>query len=1158
MLSSNQPLQYRRSCFYQWQNNLPLAEELALKAESLGIKWGTWVHSQKHYAVFSGETCDYELSQHESYLHRLKTIQNSHAHVPQSKELPWALVLRRFNDYSAHAQKNKTLPHTDSLWKGWGSLGTVWFPSIAFCYDELTQSGCLAWLNPQQDLGLVNVLFTDLLHHKEAEETSENESLAESRVLLNNPEQLSPLLTQEDFATWSKRIEAVKSLCTQDKLSKAVLARSWKKVVNGSTQWSGAKVFQKLIAKAQTNEIPFAFSLQPQVTFVGLSPETLFSMEQDIIHTHALAGTRMFNQHMSEAEKKDLVVELKQAPKDQQEHHIVVEQIKDTLTHLCKSVTIAERGIKTLRHLVHLETPIMGELKPDISGFQILEALHPTPALGGAPKELALSLINEQEPFHRGGYAAPWMWSNSAQEMTSVVGIRSALIHAEQAFVFAGAGIVADSIAELEWEETQAKANVMASILDHQVCVSVDTKEYQQTQKCSPAQSVLWRCLEMIKNMMKLGLSGAVISPGSRNTPLALALQHLLPYEICVDERSAAFVALGWAKSTHAPIALCCTSGSAGAHYLPALIEAWYSAIPLVVMTADRPPRLRNSGAAQTINQLDLYGSYVKHSVDLPVEPLKATASTRIALNRSWKELGAYALQQAQTLPHAPTHINVPFEEPLWDLACDDLLNSLSVQKQAVSNPLFTSLISPVSMDVTSLIPQKLFDALITSLIQKRGLIYCGPLSPHDAQQLEPILEQISQFSQWPIFTESSAQFRDKPWSFSSFDAFTRSSRDLAQDLADQIPQAEQCDCLLMIGGGPHSRSVRAWLQTLTPKQCFYLGSGPETIDPDGYGLTRLGHTLYEGHAILQKAIQKAQIIRSNSTQDLDHQRKWFELWTKVEKTWQQYLDHSEIFNLIPPLLNDKSNTSTNAYTHASQSHLNHSLWGGSVVAGLTYVLNQLKPSIFDLYQDHSMDFIVASSMAFRDHDLLWSANTKSSAIPTRIWVNRGANGIDGTFSTALGIAKGTQSLAPLVIYLGDLANYHDLQGLHKLAQWHTQQPTESQRPVIVLMVNNDGGGIFKHLPIRQAQSYTSLFQTSLSSEPNKAIDWSSLALAFHWDFVQVSKPTTLTQALTQALVHPHLSFIELKVDADFDHRCHQTFWRHFTQFMSQSYRGQL
>ncbi|MEX0325501.1 MAG: 2-succinyl-5-enolpyruvyl-6-hydroxy-3-cyclohexene-1-carboxylic-acid synthase [Puniceicoccaceae bacterium] len=172
----------------------------------------------------------------------------------------------------------------------------------------------------------------------------------------------------------------------------------------------------------------------------------------------------------------------------------------------------------------------------------------------------------------------------------------------------------------------------------------------------------------VISTLRILGAGHFVISPGSRSTPLALALAKLAPESITVgiDERSAAFYALGRIKATREPVVLVCTSGTAGAHYYPALIEARESGLPLVVLTADRPPELRHCHAGQTIDQLKLFGNYPVFQAELPLPEPNAL------LFRQVRELCRRAMESAVGAPRGPVHLNCPFREPFLPSAGDE------------------------------------------------------------------------------------------------------------------------------------------------------------------------------------------------------------------------------------------------------------------------------------------------------------------------------------------------------------------------------------------------------------------------------------------------------------------------------------------------------
>ena len=166
-----------------------------------------------------------------------------------------------------------------------------------------------------------------------------------------------------------------------------------------------------------------------------------------------------------------------------------------------------------------------------------------------------------------------------------------------------------------------------------------------------------------VDELARGGLQAVVIAPGSRSTPLTLAFaaHPAIRHYLHLDERSAAFFALGLALATTRPVALLCTSGTAGANYFPAIIEARMSQVPLLVLTSDRPPELRHSGANQTIDQVKLYGDQVLWGVDVALPEADAPA---VAL-RNLRTLAARALATAAGLPPGPVHLNFPFRKPL-------------------------------------------------------------------------------------------------------------------------------------------------------------------------------------------------------------------------------------------------------------------------------------------------------------------------------------------------------------------------------------------------------------------------------------------------------------------------------------------------------------
>jgi 2-succinyl-5-enolpyruvyl-6-hydroxy-3-cyclohexene-1-carboxylate synthase len=1073
--------------YVSWQGNAAQLCVIVQIAESLEIAWGCWRQDQKLYGAFGGLVEDYEPENFRQKSHQtneIKALSNIH--------LPWLVVARRFDEYD-----QRSINDAHDPWCGWGTLGSIWQPTFCLYYDEASESGVIAWRRGQNNHALYSTLFSA--------------SMTQPTIGVDNQDlDLDDLVTQENWSSWEARVNKVKTLCGQKKLTKAVLARSWLKRAPTNTHWSGAKLWQKLIQIAQDNETPFALSLAPQTCFVGVSPEHLFNLTDGRIVTHALAGTRALSGLESNAELTMVNDELKQSAKDIEEHQIVVDQLSAHLKELCHSIEIEPLNTKQLRQLVHLETLITGTLHDDVDPFSLLERLHPTPALGGAPREAALSLIRECEPLSRGGYAAPWMWSDQNGRASAVVGIRSALLHKDQAFIYAGAGIVEQSLADNEWAETRAKADVMGSLLTKDI-LSLRVPPDQSIRESLP-QSSLLRCLNVVEELSLLGLRGAVISPGSRNTPIALALNNCVPTHICVDERSAGFIALGWAKSSASLIALCCTSGSAGAHYLPALVEAKYSAVPLLVLTADRPPRLRGRGAPQTIEQMGLFGSYVKASAELMIEDKWVSAHKRKALNDLWCERVCSVTSQSMIEPRGAVHVNLPFEEPLWDEGCDQILTKYQPPSKyaEIDTQVGDVVNKPPSKQAVEFEVTRHF---MQGAISTKGIIYCGPLSPKAADRLLPTLSLFSEVSGWPILAEASSQLRSHKSMLAYFDVYTRTMTEWGTDI--DPPLATECQAVLMVGGTTHSRSIRTWFDQVIDASWFWLGEGPELVDPECRGMIALGDSLGGALEVIHQVLS-----RLSPSAD----RSWLQRWQRLELYFTE------------------------------QAKIDRSLmWGGLVGQVISQVLDGQRDRDDD--KNQCSDLVIANSMAFRDHDMTWHPRKQSGLAPTaRCWVNRGANGIDGTLSSALGIALGTRSERPLLIWIGDLATYHDLQGLYGLAQWSYEKHT---RPIVVLVSNNGGGGIFKHLPIREGTQFTRLFQTPLHThDPVFDRSWCDVARWLRVDqFVKTESTEVLVETLETAVTQPILTMIEVVIDGDIDYQKHQEYWTSF-QWSSQPIGG--
>jgi 2-succinyl-5-enolpyruvyl-6-hydroxy-3-cyclohexene-1-carboxylate synthase len=468
----------------------------------------------------------------------------------------------------------------------------------------------------------------------------------------------------------------------------------------------------------------------------------------------------------------------------------------------------------------------------------------------------------------------------------------------------------------------------------------------------------------------RAGVAHVVISPGSRSTPLALAFadRHDLRCWPVIDERVAGFFALGLAKGSQAPVVLICTSGTAGAHYLPAVIEAAHSAWPLWVLTADRPWELHGFGAAQTMRQAGLYGSFVAAEVDLPA-PEDSPAALKHLVN-----LVAMTVSRA---PRRPLHFNVPFREPLAPAAPG-------------RGPVID--VEPGTWLAARAEPR--LDS-ITELLDRaeRGVIVCGPRERDDG--FGALVHQLGKHLGWPVLCEAASNARyGFDDSIAMYDALWRNER-----FARAAP-----DVLLRFGGGLTAKSMINFSAPVT----IHVSDDGEVYDPaHGAQVVLEGPAVQVCQALLTAMKPKAAGAWKGS---------WLEAEARVRAALAQHSGISE------PLL------------------------ARDVVAMLPERTN----------------LVLSSSMPIRDVD----GFAPTSQGPLRVFSNRGLNGIDGVTSTALGIAVATGR--PTALLIGDVAFLHDL-GAWVLAR-------QLGVSLTVVLVNNDGGGIFHFLPIADRTAHFERF----------------------------------------------------------------------------------
>ncbi|GGB36849.1 isochorismate synthase [Virgibacillus dakarensis] len=272
-------------------------------------------------------------------------------------------------------------------------------------------------------------------------------------VRLKQKEEIAP-------EQWKGLVKQATDKINQNKAEKIVLAREMR--LKLSKQPAITTVLKKLLT-SQTNSYIFAFEHDDDC-FVGATPERLVKLEQNQLLSTCLAGTAPRGK--TTAEDKEISKTLLHDPKNRGEHDYVVQMIKNAIKHYCLDIQIPDKPvIYPLKNLQHLYTPVRATLKNGYSIFDIIKELHPTPALGGVPREASLTFIREYELLDRGWYGAPVGWLDSNQNGEFAVAIRSGLIQGDEASLFAGCGVVKDSDPEAEYEETLIKFAPMLSVL---------------------------------------------------------------------------------------------------------------------------------------------------------------------------------------------------------------------------------------------------------------------------------------------------------------------------------------------------------------------------------------------------------------------------------------------------------------------------------------------------------------------------------------------------------------------------------------------------------------------------------------------------------------------------------------------------------------------
>jgi 2-succinyl-5-enolpyruvyl-6-hydroxy-3-cyclohexene-1-carboxylate synthase len=524
----------------------------------------------------------------------------------------------------------------------------------------------------------------------------------------------------------------------------------------------------------------------------------------------------------------------------------------------------------------------------------------------------------------------------------------------------------------------------------------------------------------LVDELARGGVTEAVIAPGSRSAPLAIAFaEHpRIRLHVRIDERSAAFLGLGLAKASSNPVPVVCTSGTAAANFHPAVLEASHSQVGLVVLTSDRPPELRGTGANQTVDQTKLYGDAVRFFTEFGI------AEARPGMAAYWRSVICRALSAAKG--KGPVHLNVPFREPLLPDSADEAWPE-PLDGRSDGRP-WTDDLRSVSAIVDPVV--KLAD------LPERGILVAadGAVAPERAVA-------FAEAAGWPIFAEPMSGARFGPNAVTTYSQLVAIS-----DVADRY-----CPDVIITVGKPGLAKALLALYPQVPH--LVVDPCAHWADPTRTA-TRVIH-----------ALPVLDCTR--------HPSDWLAAWQRMELAARDELER---------------------------------------ILGREHDLSELRLAweMADLVGANAL-FFVGSSMPVRCLDLAMRAGEGP-------WVlaNRGVSGIDGCVSTAVGAALAHQVAGggPAVAMLGDLALIHDQNGL-------VIGPGEPRPDLTVVVVNNDGGGIFSFLPYAGMAKFEKLFGTP------HGVDFAHMAAASGWDFQRV----TIADELPGALKGGGTRLVEVRTD---------------------------
>jgi 2-succinyl-5-enolpyruvyl-6-hydroxy-3-cyclohexene-1-carboxylate synthase len=588
----------------------------------------------------------------------------------------------------------------------------------------------------------------------------------------------------------------------------------------------------------------------------------------------------------------------------------------------------------------------------------------------------------------------------------------------------------------------------------------------------STAQALRAYVGAFVDEMALCGVTDVVVCPGSRSTPLAMLVREhpKLKTWMHLDERSAAFFALGISKATRRPVAVLCTSGTAAANFMPAVVEAKYGQTPLLVLTADRPQELRDVGALQTIDQVRLYGSHAKR-----FEEMLLPEATPLAVRHA-RQVADRAVATALSSPPGPVHLNFPFREPLIPAPAE-------VSERRANGSRQTAFADPLE----SLPGLDIGGVVRTVMSSARGLVVCGAIEGsawcREDDDLTFATFDLARRYRVPILADGLSPFRAnagvEETVIDRFDAFLRDEETAASLTFDYV---------LRIGAMPVSKPLQQFLDRNLGATQMLVAEGGTWPDP-GRSATEIawGNGLISAslHDIVE-SLERWALEDGIALASSEEREAWLDAWRNANETASVVIE-SELARC------DK----------------------------------MTEPLVFrrlaELVPEDAIVF-AGNSMPVRDLDSFWPASTKK----VRFLASRGASGIDGVVSTALGVAAASGK--PTVLVLGDISLYHDMNGLFA-AKRHQINAT-------VIVINNDGGAIFSFLPqAEQREHFEELFGTP------HGLDFAHAAALYDLEYARPETPDDFDAAVMESLRSPGVSLIEVRGDRVENLALHRDIW---------------